>query len=120
MAKFWREEVDPARHRDFMSGYQDSGGLPVDAARLQWVYFVRECGVTLQFVSLDQLREAREYFALSRLPASRRGGIGSEHYWQRWWERLPAGLVRAPKKRKMLAALEGALAHYESRDTGRA
>jgi hypothetical protein len=110
MAKIWREHLDPGRHRDFVAGHQDAGGMPIDPrASDGWVYFVRECSFTFQFATVDQIRECRDYFA-SRLHRARRlPGITLEHYWQRWFERLPPGLIAEPKRDRVLKALERAL-----------
>ncbi|MHA7135446.1 hypothetical protein [Oerskovia turbata] len=94
-----------------MRGAQDAGGLPVIGPPPAWVYLVRECGVTLQFVSTEQVHEARDYF-LSRPASTRRYNNGLEHYWHFWWERLPAGLVGSSKRRRMAAALERAVVAF--------
>lgn len=73
---------------------------------------VRECGVTLQFISLEQLREARDYFGDPRPMSTRRHNNGLEHYWHFWWERLPKGLVRSSRRRRMTKALERALNRF--------
>jgi hypothetical protein len=84
--------------------------MPIDPrASDGWVYFVRECSFTFQFATVDQIRECRDYFA-SRLHRARRlPGITLEHYWQRWFERLPPGLIAEPKRDRVLKALERAL-----------
>jgi len=33
MARHWKEKLDPSKHRDFMRGYQDAGGIPLDGPR---------------------------------------------------------------------------------------
>jgi hypothetical protein len=119
MAKIWREELDLKRHRDFVSGHQDAGGVPIDPhASDGWVYFVRECSFTFQFVTIDQIRECRDYFGARLHSARRRSGITLEHHWQRWFERLPPGLVADPKRTRILEALERALATFGRAEAG--
>jgi hypothetical protein len=119
MAKIWREPVDPERHRDYMGGgYRDdgaldAGGWQVDPAKTDgWIYFVRVCAFTFCFVSLSQLEEARAYFAKRVHPARRRAGVSLEHYWQRWYERLPAGLCGGSKRTRVLRALDEAARQF--------
>ena len=119
MAKFWRERVDPDRHRDFIGGgyrgdgVQDAGGWPVVPASTDgWIYFVRECSFTFTFVTLAQLDEAREYFAKPVHPSRRRRGVSQEHYWQHWYERLPSALTGGTKRTRILRALDAARQHF--------
>jgi hypothetical protein len=109
----WREQLDPTRHRDFMVGHQDAGGVPIEPrASDGWVYFVRECSFTFSFMSIAQLRECREYFSARLHPSHRVPGVYLEHYWQRWFERLPAGLIADPKRSRILKALDRALVMF--------
>lgn len=112
MARIWRGALDPERHRDFMTGAQDAGGRPLDGTSGPYVYFVRECGFTMEFPSLEHVREARDWFADKTHASSRRPGVALEHYWQRWFERLPKGLVGGTKRTRMLAALDRALEEF--------
>ncbi len=115
MAKFWREPLDPRVHRDMM--VSTLGGNPVHAPadRLipAWVYFVRVQSFTFQFVSLDQLREALRYCEQSPRPSTMRSGITLEHYWQRWFERLPPRLLRGRHREVVVSGLRRALEHFE-------
>jgi hypothetical protein len=117
MSRIWKETFDPDKHRDFMSGYQDPGGDPVQGPRdnllQQWVYFVHTASFTFQFHSMDQIEEAIAYFSLKVHPA-RREPRNWEHYWQRWFERLPPGLQSEAKRRKILKALEKAVQEFET------
>lgn len=91
-----------------MTGFQDTGGIPVDRAITDGhVYFVRECGFTFCFANRAQLEEARAYFAQKVHPSNRRV-TPHEHYWNRWFERLPAGLNGGSRRTRILAALERA------------
>jgi hypothetical protein len=93
------------------------GGLPrkgvADPLIPAYSYFVRECGVTLEFASLEQLREAIEWFSMPSHGSSRLPDVDDEHYWQRWFERLPKGLAAEPKRGRIAAALESALRRFE-------
>jgi hypothetical protein len=109
VSKYWRERLDPELHRDYMGGgeaAQDAGGWPVNPAKTDgWIYFVRECSFTFTFVNLAQLEEAQRFLERKVHPARRRPGITLEHYWQRWYERLPPGLCGGSKRLKILRAL---------------
>lgn len=116
MSRIWKEPLDPARHRDFMRGHQDAGGItvkpPLDNLLEKWVYFVSAASFTFQFHSLREIEEARDYFRLNVHPANRLAGISLEHYWQRWFERLPPGLNGGTKRQTVLKALERALREF--------
>ena len=88
------------------------GGFPVDPPpdRLiaKWVYFVEVASFTFQFQSLDQLRECLEFFNRKVHPTSRQPNVYLEHYWQRWFEKLPQWLFEEPRRVKVVAALERA------------
>lgn len=116
MARHWKEKLDPSKHRDFMSGYQDAGGLSVDAPRdnllESWVYFVNVGGFTFEFVAVDQIRDALRYFAEKTRPSTKEYNNGLEHYWQTWYCRLPPGLKAEAKRSKIVKALHAALAEY--------
>ena len=95
-----------------MWGAMVGGGprpLKRDPLLEEWAYFVRVNGFTFEFVSVDQIREALEYCREKVHPARRQPGITLEHYWQRWFERLPKGLLRGKKRDEVVAALERAL-----------
>lgn len=109
----WKEPLDVRRHRDYVSGAQDAGGCPVDPSTSDgWVYFVRTCSFTFSFATLGQLREASDYFWQRIHPARREAGHELEHYWQRWFERLPAGLIGGSKRPRVRRALARALASF--------
>jgi len=115
MAKHWSEPLDPERHIDFRP--PQIGGVPAETdtnSRLRGdrAYFVRVSGFTFQFVSLDQLRECLAWFEQVIHPSSARPVECGEHYWQMWHERLPKGLTRSPKRERIAAALEAALADF--------
>jgi hypothetical protein len=111
MARIWKERLDPDKHVDYMRTTH-IGGFTVEAVRDRLierdVYFVEVCGFTFQFQSLDQITEALAYFRQKTHPSSREPGVTLEHYWQRWYERLPQWLFEEPKRLRVVAALERA------------
>ena len=89
------------------------GGLPVEPSQNRliprYVYFVAVSGFTFQFVSLEQMQECLAWFSHKTHPSSREPGVTLEHYWQRWFERLPQWLSEEPKRKKVIKALQRAL-----------
>lgn len=115
MAKIWRERLDLERHRDFMTGAQAPGGCVIAPTTSDgWVYFVRDCAFTFQFASIEQIREVHSYLSRRTHAARRVPGVALEHYWQHWFERLPAGLTSGSRRLRVLRALERALATYST------
>ena len=114
MSKHWKEKTDPEVHIDYMSTtHIDGMSVKSSAERGEWVYFVRECSFTFQFVSLNQLEAAKNYFLLKVHPSTRSFNNGLEHYWQKWFERLPAGLNGGTKRERLLKALGKALEEFK-------
>ncbi|WP_343635188.1 hypothetical protein [Fluviicola sp.] len=113
MSKHWKEKTNPEEHIDYMST-SHIGGFPIQnsSEKGEWVYFVRECSFTFQFASIDQLKVAKAYFSMKVHPSTKRFNNGLEHYWQSWFERLPAGLIRGTKRVRILKALEKALQEF--------
>ncbi|MGC4093274.1 MAG: hypothetical protein QM756_36365 [Polyangiaceae bacterium] len=110
---YWKEPLDAERHRDYVSGAQDAGGRIINPSSSDgWVYFVRAGAFTFAFANLEQLREAIRYFGQSLHPARRRPGIHLEHYWQRWFERLPPGLIAGTKRVRVRRALLAAFVSF--------
>jgi hypothetical protein len=114
MAQRWKERLDPAKHKDFMSGNQDAGGAPIPAGPdpiiPRWIFFVRVHGFTFSFTGLDQLAVARDFFS-GKLRASDRGGNPPhEHFWQQWSKRLPASILKGNRRLDVVKALDQALA----------
>jgi hypothetical protein len=113
MSRIWKEKLNPRKHRDLMST-ADIGGavpkIPPDNLLTPWVYFVEVASMTFQFHSLEQLAEAHSYFFQKIHPTSNdHYGRRHEHYWQRWYERLPKGLNREASRKKIVVALKKAL-----------
>ena len=77
------------------------GGLPLQPPRdpliRTWVYFVDVAAFTFQFQSLAQMNECLEFFRQKIHPTSIQPDVTLEHYWQRWYERLPRWLFEEPK-----------------------
>ncbi len=117
MARWWFEPLDMERHRDFMSTCH-IGGMefepPRDRLIERRVYFVEAAGFTFQFASLGQLREALGHFERRVNPSSRRPGVSLEHYWQRWFERLPQWLFEERRRVRVVSALSRALQAFGS------
>ena len=115
MSKHWREELDPATHRDFMKGFQDAGGLPRSPVRDSmipaWAYFVTVAGFTFEFASVAQIEECLEY-CREKVHPSTRERVQYDHFWNPWFSRLPKGLLRGNKRERVVAALERALAEF--------
>lgn len=117
MARHWSEKLDPERHMDVMGTASYFGGATIEPAQSpglddRRVYFVAVAGFTFQFVSLAQLRECLEWFRQKIHPSSRLPSVTLEHCWQRWYERLPKGLTKDPKRQKIVTALENALSDF--------
>jgi len=89
------------------------GGMEIEPPRDRLierrVYFVEAAGFTFQFASLGQLPEALGYFEQRVHPSSRQPGVVLEHYWQRWFERLPQWLFEEPRRVRVVSALSRAL-----------
>lgn len=117
MARWWSEPLDTARHRDFMCTTHVGGMAiepPGDRLIERRVYFVEAVGFTFQFASLDQLRDTLRYFERRVHPSSRKPGIELEHYWQRWFERLPQWLSEEPRRVRVVSALSRAIQAFET------
>ena len=109
MSKHWKETADPEKHVDYMSTAH-AGGVALKSSPEKdtpYVYFVRVDGFTFRFVTLAQLEMAVAYFS-DNPPTSRADNNGLEHFWQRWYERLPKGMTRKSKRLKVLKALKKA------------
>lgn len=92
-----------------MAGFGPDGGARVEgAAGRRSVYFVRECGFTFQFQSIEQLDETVRFLEVSVHPSSRVPNDTCEHWYHRWFERLPAGLTARPMAERILRALRRA------------
>jgi hypothetical protein len=115
MARMWTEQLDPERHVDHMATTH-IGGLPpeppCDRLIERQVFFVAVCGFTFQFHSLEQIERALSHFERKIHPTSAQPGVTLEHYWQRWYERLPQWLFEEPKRVRVVAALRQALRHF--------
>jgi hypothetical protein len=114
LSRHWREQLDPARHADQMTIHV--GGHPVERPRdrlvEQSVYFVDVCAFTFQFQSLDQLRQCLAFFERKIHPSSSQPDVFLEHYWQRWFEKLPRRLTNESKRPRVIAALTRAATDF--------
>ena len=118
--KIWREPFDHKKHSDFtfawvggsLHGNKDGGvDLSHPKNKPHWVYFVTQGDFTFQFQSLDQIKIYVEYFRKKVHPSTIQSGVTLEHYWQRWFERLPPSLSSNRRRPLVLKALERALVH---------
>ena len=84
-----------------------------------WIFYVRVCGFTFGFFSLDMLREYIAYYSLKVLPSSRffgrfaTGPAASVGDGQGPFDRLPTYLRSRGKRGKVQRALEKALRDFE-------
>lgn len=92
------------------------GGFPPEPSRDRLIerldYFVEVCGFTFQFHSLEQVERALARFGRKLHPTSAQPGVTLEHYWQRWYERLPQWSLEEPKRVRVVSALSRALRHF--------
>lgn len=112
MSKHWKEKLDPQKHRDHMDPARVE---QVDPLVERWAYFVRVCGFTFKFVSIQQLRECLAHFSQKlhpsgRLVQPRPGG----HSVDPWHERLPMRLFEESKRQRVVKALTRALNEFEA------
>lgn len=99
-----------------MVGVGDGGSPiqpPKDNLITHYVYFVEVVSFTFQFSSIAQIYEALEYCKQKTHPSTMKSGIFLEHYWQKWYERLPKGLLKGTKRGKVIKALEKAILEFE-------
>lgn len=107
MSKHWKEKADADKHVDYMSTYH-VGGININFEGNktgEWVYFVRVGSFTFQFVNLEQLDDMIEYVSQKVHPSTKAPNNGLEHYWHSWQERLPKGLLKGPRRDRILTAL---------------
>ncbi len=117
MSRHWKETLDADKHVVHMTN-RCIGGLPAvpacDNIIPCWMYFVEACSFTFQFQSIEELRYCLGYFRIKIHPSDRYARVDREHYWQPWYQRLPQYLFEEPKRKKVVAALERALADFEA------
>ena len=117
MSRHWREQLDPMVHAEKMT--VDVGGAPVEPPRdrliTKWVYFVEVASFTFQFHSLEDIQICLDFVRQKIHPTSRRPDVWLEHYWQRWFEKLPQWLFEESKRVKVVAALERAVREFVDR-----
>ncbi len=116
MSKVWRERKNATKHKDFMNSYV-LGGIPVekrDNLIIDWVYFAEVEGFIFQFISLEQVKECKTYFEQKTHSSTKAFHPPYEHYWQPWYCRLPKGITKKNKKRKVLKALNEILLNWDN------
>jgi hypothetical protein len=125
MAQIWSETYDPKRHHDKMRDASHIPGVPEQywrAPTLQRypVYFVRECGFTFEFHSIEQLEVCLAFFSQKVRPSSMIKFSESDRriqwlHWvsQRWFERLPMQLLEERRRVRIVPALKEALRQFK-------
>ena len=127
MAQIWSETYDPKRHRNKMF---DCSRLPAVPTEQYWraptlqrypVYFVRVCGFTFEFHSMEQIEVCLKFFSqkvrqssMIRFSQSDRQIQWLHYMAQRWFERLPMQLLEERRRVRIVPALRQALAKFKS------
>jgi hypothetical protein len=136
MARFWKEPLDPNKHKDLMafgSGFKSridwrrqmkskprrTRGRPSSLLVQKWVYFVQVCSFTFQFHGLDSIENMLIVFDQKPAPTSHRtwddgkgvDGENERYFWP--VERLPLYLFEEPKRQKVVKALKRALEVFQ-------
>ena len=108
MGKYWREKLDIRKHRDHMSYYEGNCAIkkPKDNLVISWVYFIEVQGFVMEFISIDQVKQAREYFSVKAHQSTREYHNGIEHSWQPWYCRLPKGLNKEVNRQRIIKLLD--------------
>ena len=79
------------------------------------VFFVDVAGFTFEFLTLAQIETALAFFSQKVRPTSRWPyPVAGISHWeaQRWFERLPKGLLKESRRPKVVAALQATLAEF--------
>jgi hypothetical protein len=115
VAKWWREPLDVTRHRDHFCPGGWTASEPADPLLSRSAYFVRVCGFTFEFVSIDQLSACLRFYEQRIHPSSRQPTFVPEKgHWELWTERLPMYLREEPKRVRVVKALSAALSDFAS------
>jgi hypothetical protein len=127
MAQIWSETFDPQRHSNKMWDCFRLPAVPTEqyqrAPTLQRypVYFVRVCGFTFEFHSIEQIDACLKFFSQKVRPSSMIHFSKSDRqmhwlHWvtQRWFERLPMQLLEERRRVRIVPALKQALAKFKS------
>ncbi|WP_148261963.1 hypothetical protein [Methylomonas methanica] len=119
MSKHWIEKYNELKHQNKMWG---EGINPPKNRNNELdpynVYFVRECGFTFEFHTLEQMLACKKHFSRkiqpsTRIPESELWNYSGDHSeMQRWFEKLPKGLVSNKQRPKILNAFERALKDF--------
>jgi len=108
MAKIYKKKLTKiGEFRDYMSSYDETGIVIVaskDNLVKKWVYFLEIFDFCFTFASIDQIKEAKEYFEKKTHP-SNKAFRPNEHFWNPWYCRLPKGFMRENKKKQIVKEL---------------
>jgi hypothetical protein len=129
MAQIWSETFNPKRHSDKMRDASHIPGVPIEqygrAPTLQRypVYFVKVCGFTFEFHSIEQLEVCLAFFSQKVRPSSIINFSDSDKrmtwlHWvcQRWFERLPMQLLEERRRVRIVPALKKAITQFKNED----
>ena len=114
MPQFWKEQPEPYVHRNHMV----TGCAGPSAVTSRWIYFVRVCGFTFEFASVDQIKEYLAFYSRKIHPTSRLSVYSTTNLvhekgeWERWYERLPLYLQEEPKRQRVVKALAAAIERF--------
>jgi hypothetical protein len=117
VARLWREPYTLEKARAAcVRDWEDH--LIVGPPNAPWIFYVEVCRFTFAFFSLDMIRRYRDFYAAEVLPSSRLSGplwspAGCN---QRWFERLPLRLRKEPRRRRVVRALDRALAEFAAEE----
>ena len=114
MSRHWKERLDPNRHTDHMGGRRvETRDNLLEAC----AYFVQVCDFTFEFVSVSQILECRDHFAVRIHPSGKWKTPPPGTHWNHpWYERLPMWLFEESKRQKVLKALGRALDEFDIAD----
>lgn len=120
MSKHWKETYTQEA-AEAVGIHHREGSLVLGDTDAKWIYYVRVCGFTFGFFSLDMIRQYIDYFSRKTLPTSRffgaspfsDGPAASVGDGQSPFERLPGHLRHKSKRERVQKALEKALSEFE-------
>lgn len=119
MSRHWKQRYSQAAAS--AAGIHDHEGTEVVGRKdAQWIFYVRECGFTFTFFSIEMLKEYLDFYSRKTLPTSRfcgmsafsNGPAASVGDGQSKFERLPGILRSGSKRGRIVRALERALSEF--------
>ncbi len=111
MSKQWKESY--TREAAEAVGIQDYEHCKIlGDPDSQWIYYVRVCGFTFGFFSLEMILEYRDFYSRKLAPSTLGQAAAAVGQGQSKFDRLPLRLRRSGKREKVLAALEKAITYF--------